>query len=617
MAQGPAEVTEGTPPDKKEAGGELFALHLKGPAFLSRWLERMLCLDRLDALYASLQPGDPASFPRRTLEAMGVELVVSSEDRERIPKEGPLVVVANHPFGALDGLLIADLMESVRSDVRIIANRLLGRIPEMNDRFFAVDVFGGEHAARTNLTPLRKALRWVREGHVLVMFPAGEVSSVGFKRRRVEDPPWTETAGALARRGGAKVLPVRFVGSNRPLFHLAGLVHPRLRTALLPREFLAKEGCSVEVRVAHAIPPNKLPLTGTDAELTRYLRHRVDLLHSRHLPTAEAPSAEEGAPLISSQPATRLQEEYAGLGAESRLGRASGLEVSVTTAERAPTIMKELGRLREETFREVGEGTGLAVDIDRHDNDYIHLVLWDLGKQRIAGSYRLGCTDRILREQGPEGLYTTTLFHIRPEFFNRMGPALELGRSFICKDYQRGFGPLMLLWKGIGRFVLKHPHYRYLFGPVSISSRYSKVGRGLIVRWLQKHAAADDFAHLVRPRKPLRVDRASRRQIRAIHEEIDTIDELSSAVSDIEFTHRGVPVLVREYLKLGGRFAGFNRDPDFSDVFDGLVMVDLFQTPRRTLDRYMGREGAQAFLDYHASAHGVLLPRWNPANPST
>lgn len=267
-------------------------------------------------------------------------------------------------------------------------------------------------------------------------------------------------------------------------------------------------------------------------------------------------------------------------------------DVFLTPANAIPAILHEIGRLREISFRAVGEGSGKALDLDAFDRTYLHLFLWDREARAVAGAYRLGRTDTLLAEFGPEGLYTSTLFQFGAPFLDHLNPGLELGRSFVAPDYQKSIHPLGLLWRGIGRFVARYPRYARLFGPVSISDDYSPVSQELIVRYLRGNRRDADLADWVRPLHPyggidLESDEISAR--------LGSIEDVSAAIARVEPDGKGVPVLLRQYLKLNATLLEFNVDPDFTNVLDALVLVDLGQAPDEVLIRYMGADGAQEF----------------------
>jgi putative hemolysin len=285
--------------------------------------------------------------------------------------------------------------------------------------------------------------------------------------------------------------------------------------------------------------------------------------------------------------------DVAGLGREQRLSQASDLEVYLTPASAIPNVLEEIGRLRELTFRAVGEGTGKASDLDQFDQSYLHLFVWNAARKEVVGAYRLAGAD-VTNE-----LYTGTLFHYSDEFLKKLGPALELGRSFIRPEYQKAFAPLLVLWKGIGSYVAQNPRYKILFGPVSISNQYQAVSRELMVAFLERRASFREWAGMVSARNPFRRLARTPRLPKGLFD----VEDLSQCVADLEPSRTGVPVLLRQYLKLGGELLGFNVDPEFSDALDGLIVVDLTRTEPRLLERYLGKGEASKFLHYQKGTH--------------
>lgn len=606
-----AERAQNQPPSRKLFSLDVPVSHPIGRRLLpplAPALERALGLESLNQLYTRVTGReDSRSFLARVLDDLGVRYNVDEADLARIPRSGPLVVVANHPFGAIEGIVLAAVLQSVRPDTKLMANSLLKMIPEMRDVLLPVDPFGGERAAAENLRPLRQALRWLADGKVLAVFPAGTVSHLHLHNRRITDPKWSPTVARLIRRSRAAVLPVYFEGRNDNFFQLAGLIHPSLRTALLPRQLLKMRGRRIELRIGSAIPFRKLEMIGRDEDLTACIRRRTEILRHRNgVPaTAEggAPVTPAVQPIAQPVPDKLLQNEILHLPLECRLFDSGEYEVYYAHAQQIPLALQELGRLREITYRATGEGTGRPTDIDCYDAWYGHLFVWNRKAGHIVGAYRLGRTDRILAEHGIGGLYTESLFAFRRELLARLGPAMELGRSFIRLEYQRSYSPLMLLWKGIGRLIIDEPRYRILFGPVSISNDYRSVSKQLMVQFLQSNHGLPELERLVRARHPFRtggiheLGNSSRR----FADESDDVDDL---VSGIEPDGKGVPVLLRQYLKLGARFLAYNIDPDFNNAVDALMVVDLARADRKVLDRYLGRAGAGSFLSHHGSIAG-------------
>ncbi len=270
-------------------------------------------------------------------------------------------------------------------------------------------------------------------------------------------------------------------------------------------------------------------------------------------------------------------------------------------AEQVPLIMLEIARLRELTFREVEEGSGRARDLDSFDTYYRQLFLWDRGE---AGDYRgrlsLVLSDEVLRDLGPSGFYTSTLFKFKPEFFETLNPAIELGRSFIVSEYQRKQASLALIWRGLGRFIALNPRYKTLFGPVSINPEYQALSKDLIVQFLRTHSLTRNLSLLVIAQAPAPPKPNCGVRKKSV-EKASTcdIDDISALISEIETDKKGVPVLLRHYLKLNGRIISFNEDPEFGSCLDGLIIVDLLKSDPRLLKAHMGAEGAEQFLSYH------------------
>ncbi len=421
---------------------------------------KFLPVDRVRALYRRVRLSPQGFGLENLLAEMRVDLSVDAADAARIPATGPVVVVANHPFGMLDGAVLAVLLTRVRPDVKVMTNYLLRDVPELARHCIFVNPFenaGGDPASGdVNRHAVREALAWLRAGGMLAVFPAGEVSHWQFPQAEVADPAWNDTAARLIRRTGAAALPVYFCGRNSVGFHLFGMIHPRLRTAFLLQEFLQQEGRTVEVRVGSQIPGDTVGSITDDREAIEYLRWRTYLLARRSQQQASWPefvrskiSEKVQAPVALAESAESLGAELNDLPADRCLGESSDLAVYLAKADDTPRMLQELGRLREVTFRLAGEGTGKGRDLDRFDRYYWHVLLWHKSRRELVGAYRAGNTAEILAEHGVGGLYTNTLFRYDARVFEKIGPALELGRSFIRPEYQRQYAPLLLLWKGM------------------------------------------------------------------------------------------------------------------------------------------------------------------------
>jgi len=545
-----------------------------------------------------------SNFFDAALERLDIEYCLSEEDLCKIPTDRPLVVVANHPFGGIEGVVLGSLFNRVGAKTKLLGNYLLNHIPELRDSLITVDPFSNRNAA--NIAGLKQCMRWLRESGTLITFPSGEVSHLNLGMRQVRDPAWSTHIAALVRRTGADVLPVFIDGRNSSLFQVLGLLHPRLRTALLAHELFNKRGSKIHLKVGKPIPAKKLMAKGDDQQVTDYLRMKTYILKNRKkekggasflsFPIRRTPRFK---PVIDAVDRGQLEAEIAALPASQRLVDHGEWLVCDAHAAQVPELMREIGRLREVTFREVGEGTGKELDLDRFDEWYTHLFLWNREARELVGAYRIGHMDILTKRAGIRALYTHTLFHFKPGFLEHLGQALEMGRSFIRSEYQRKFGCLTLLWQGIGAYVAKHPEYTRLFGPVSISREYQSVSKNLIVQFLKENKSHPELARLVKPRKPHRRKSIQGFARKELHRNLQCLDDVSALVAEVEMDGKGIPVLLRHYLKLDAQLISFNVDKDFSDVLDGLVVVDLLKTDARLVKRYMGEAAYKRYLEYH------------------
>jgi putative hemolysin len=539
-----------------------------------------------------------------TLDNCNIAYDCPEEDIRRTPAEGPVLVVANHPFGLVEPVIVGDILSRVRGDVKFLANSMLAAVPQLHELILPVDISGGPSAARANLKSMREAVKWLAERHVLVIFPAGEVASLQLPRFGITDPRWNDSITRLVQRTNTAVLPIFIHGANGPGFHLAGAIHPQFRTLLLPREFLNKQGKKIRISIGSPIRPDRVLASEVPRDPTDYLRRRTFLLESR--PAADVRTSigfrasrfkpTQIAPAVD---ARLLAEEIESLDAGQKLTSHGEYSVYEAASSQIPNLLREIGRLREITFRNAGEGTGSALDLDEFDRHYRHLLLWNTEKSEVAGAYRLAKTDEIVARFGVRGLYTNTLFKLSPEFHKSIGPALELGRSFVRPECQKSYQPLLLLWKGIGQYVTARPQYRHLFGPVSISKEYSSSSRALMVSFLKARCGDRALASHVHARNKFQVRPIRDFDVRNLGSLLTNIDELSEVIADLEPDHKGVPILLRHYINLGGRILDFSVDQNFSNVLDGLIVVDLAAGNRRLLERYMGKTGAEAFFRYH------------------
>lgn len=576
-------------------------------------LERLLGLKRLHHIYRTVR-SLPQSIPfsERVLSVMHTKVIVSKSSLARIPETGALIIVANHPFGATEGLALLHTLRQKRPDVKVLANYVLRCIPELSDEMFFVDPFGTASSATRNINGVRQALHWIQEQHALILFPAGEVASFQPRAFRIRDAVWHPSLMPFLRKFGLKttILPVFIPGSASLFFHCIGKLHPRLRTLLLPREMLKKCNNTISLHIGHAIDSETLfkrfPL---DVDALRYLRFRTFLLAGRQGEswfntqmrrlTLDTASRDE-APIITPLNATDIEQELYALPPEAHLFSTTDHSVFAALGKQLPLTLNEIGRLRELTFRSAGEGTGLALDVDEFDPEYYQLILWNKVNREIVGCYRLALSDERVEKDGLYALYTRTLFQFDERFLGHLpGPAIELGRSFVNPPYQRTFAPLLLLWRGVLTFVARHPRYTTLFGPVSISHDFSETAATLLVNYLRNNAYDYALAEWIAARLPPKPIRFAEWQRPDYADFLATEADLNLAITDVEDDQREIPILIRQYLKLGGKIVSFNIDPDFGTAIDGMIVVSLLEAPARDISRYMGKDLYKAYMAHH------------------
>jgi len=581
---------------------------VKGP------FERAFAIDQLnrtgrELLEERASRPEGSNFFDATLEKLGVTYEVAPEELARIPKTGPVLCVANHPFGCVDGIVLGSMLASVRPDARLLVNFLLGAIEELRDWTIEVNPFGTARAKSANQRPLRESLRWLREGRCLGTFPGGVVSHFQASQRQVTDPQWRASAGALARRSGATVVPVYFAGRNPTYFQALGMIHPRLRTALLIRQAFNKRGLNLRVRVGQPILPSRAARFASSEAFTQFMRARVYIqgVQTSEQAGAAAPSdatlpaaaSERARPIAPRQPVERLLEDLRSLPDEALLVRKGPYSVYGAKAEWMPRLLEEIGRTREETFRPVGEGTGKPLDLDRFDRIYDHLFMWNDEQRELVGAYRYCFVDEVLRTQGEGGLYCNTLYQFKPELLAQLNPAIEVGRSYVTPNYQKTSAALALIWRGLGELVARNPQYKTLFGAVSMTDSYRPVSKSLMVEYLKRHKLHPTLRRLISARVKPRLTKLRSLAHVAFTAALPELDDVSSLVSEVEDDRKGAPVLLKHYLKLNGVILCFGIDQAFSDALDGFIVVDLLKTEPRYLRKYLGDEGYERFAAHH------------------
>jgi putative hemolysin len=580
------------------------------PSWMWRQVARATGLERLERMYRRLPEGlSPLEFADAALNALEVSYVSDPLEWDRLPRSGPLVIAANHPYGGIDGLAAISALLRQRHDLRVVATAALSALAPLRSILLPVDNFGRREALAANVVMVRAALRHVQAGGALLLFPAGAVSHLDLGSASVIDPPWKRTAVRLISATGAPVAPLFVHGSNGAGFQLAGLLHPTLRTAMLPREVTNKRGTVLDLRLGHPIAAERIAGIAEPEAIERMLRIRMYSLAAPRTPARQAAraaplAATVATPAAEEVPAELIEREIGSLAADAELVRVGSLRIYCASGSLIPHTLEEVGRLRELCFRAVGEGTGKSRDVDRFDRHYDQLIAWDTKQRRIVGGYRAARIPELRRHHGRNALYLGTLFELADPLFALLGPSIELGRSFVRLDAQRSFAPLLALWRGIGEYVGRYPDHGRLIGPVSVSADYGHAARELIVRYLRWHHFDPVLGAFVKPRSPFKPS-APMAGLRRDLQQVNDIASLSPLLPIHGDEAREVPVLLRQYLKLGGRVIGFNVDPQFSDCIDCLTVVDLRRTPDAVLGKYMSEETLRRFRRRHGRI-GVL-----------
>lgn len=536
-----------------------------------------LSLDRINDLYSAVAHLRTDEFLEEFFSTMNIDRRFDPMELDRIPDHGPVVIVSNHPFGAVDGLALLSLARKRRPDVCVMANGILSMVEPLSDVVISVDPFRRVSSQGANASGIRQCMRHLTQGGALIVFPAGEVSAPQGSKEEPLDKPWDISVMKLIQRTRAAVVPVFIPGRNSEIFYRVGKIHPRLRTAWLPRELLKRRNSSITVTVGRPVDRQILARLADPEELGRYLRAHVYALsglsnRSHHQPLWPTSAQHD---IVEAIDPRTVASEMA-LHSSRRLLEQGGFELYLLPGDSSPAVLHEIGRLREITFRDVGEGTGSSIDIDSFDRHYEHLVLWHPESSMIVGAYRLGHGARCIQQKGVAGLYITTLFSIDKEGQTLLRSSLELGRSFVRKEFQRHRLPLFLLWRGILQYVSQNPEIRTIIGPVSISADYSDVSKILMIEFFQHQAQSSAFSGHVQPvhrySSPSKATLDLNGLLAPVGGDLRLLDRV---IGQLESSLRSTPVLIRKYCAQNARIVAFNVDPNFSNTLDGFMVLDV------------------------------------------
>lgn len=560
---------------------------------LASFLMEVTKINEVNKVLSETKHLDGLEFIDKILEVLQVQVDLDERELRNFPLSEPFIAVANHPYGGIEGLVLLRILCSVRPEGRLMANFILKKIPNISQYLIAVNPFESiQHPS--SFHGLKSMLNMLKENIPVAVFPAGEVSSYHRRLQRVTDRQWHPVVGKLISKAAVPVVPVYFDGHNGLLFNVLGMLHPSLRTAKLPSELFNKRGSKIRMRVGKPIGKDEIAKFDSSSKLLDYLRARTYMLGAGFVKgqgwlntKSVFKVRKKEQPIIEEQESWALEMEIKSIHKDCKVCEEANYEVFVAEAAKIPRVLQEIGRLREITFREVGEGTNKSIDLDKFDIYYHHLFIWDKLNHLIVGAYRIGKGDEILFGYGKRGFYLAELFHMKKTFIPILEQSLELGRSWVRREYQQKPLPLFLLWKGILRFVSQTPRYKYLIGPVSISNQFSGFSKSLIVNYILSSHYNKDLASYVRPRKPFKTG-FSRSDIDVLLEGKTALKDLDALVSELELTNMKIPVLLRQYIALNAKIIAFNIDPKFSDCLDGFLVLDLNSAPPDILEK-LGR----------------------------
>lgn len=574
----------------------------------SGWLlMKVLKISTMNKIYDKHKHLSDIEFLNALLDEFQIKFEIPEEDFKRLPKEGAYITVSNHPLGGIDGVLLLKLMLERRPDFKIIANFLLHRIEPMKPFIMPVNPFEAHKDAKSSVMGIKDALRHLSEDKPLGIFPAGEVSTYR-DGKLVVDKPWEEGAIKLIKKAKVPVVPIYFHAKNSRLFYLLSRMSDTLRTAKLPSELLTQKDRVIKVRIGKPISVAEQNEHEGIENYSEFLRRKTymlsnpfkkgtKLLDTSNLNIKRSPKS----PKQIAKPANQeeiLREVDNLREGDYRLLQSKNYEVFFASADKLPNVLHEIGRLREITFRAVGEGTNESLDLDDYDKYYHHMFLWDDEAKCIAGAYRMGLGSEIYKKYGIGGFYLHDLFRFEPELYDMLSKSIEMGRAFIINEYQQKPMPLFLLWKGIVHTTLRYPEHKFLIGGVSISNKFSDFSKSLMIEFMKSHYYDPYIAQYVHPKKEYKVKLKDDDKDFVFNETESDLNKFDKIIEEVEPGSMRLPVLIKKYIKQNARVIAFNVDPLFNNAVDGLMYIRIADLPESTVKPVM--EEIQAELERKA-----------------
>lgn len=570
---------------------------LKNP--LASLMMNLSKINRVNTLYNRLKDKNGKEFFDAFIEERNLPYIVFEEDLAKIPKTGPFILVSNHPLGAIDGILMLKILTEIRQDFKIMGNFLLEKIEPIQPYIVSVNPFGGDRKKiKSSSSGMREALRHLKKGGCLGIFPAGEVSNKNNEYDEIRDKMWEKPALKLIKSAKVPIVPMYFHAKNSVLFYRLAKIHPDLQTIMLPSEMMRTRKKPIRIRIGRPITVKTMEEYETPEELGEYLQNKVYMLKSYYdkrkrmtemlnlndLKLNFSLSKENIVQnIIDETPVLDIIQDIENLRkSEKMLFKNGGYEVYFADYQSIPSIMREIGRQRELTFRAVGEGSNLPFDLDEYDKHYHHLFLWDNDAQKLAGAYRMALGKDIMKSQGINGFYTSSLFEFDLELQPFFRKVIEMGRAYIATEYQQKPLPLFLLWRGIVHVCLRNPEHKFLMGGVSISNKFSDFSKSLMIEFMRSHYYDAAVAQYIHPKNEFKVKLKNRDKNLFFDEVQSDLNKLDKIIDDLEPEMR-LPVLIKKYIKQNAKVVSFNVDPNFNDAIDGLMYIRISDLPESTI----------------------------------
>lgn len=556
-------------------------------------------INEVNKLYDKLKDKEGKDFFDSFVRERNLSYIAFEEDLAKIPKTGPFILVSNHPLGAIDGILMCKVLSEVRPDFKVMGNFLLEKIKPMEPYVISVNPFEGRKNAYSSSSGMRETLKHLQDGGCVGIFPAGEVSNKNNPYGEILDKDWEKPALKLIRMAKVPVVPMYFHAKNSRMFYQVAKLHPNLQTMMLPAEMMKDREKPIRIRIGKPITVKAMDDMETIDELGEFLKRKVYMMQSYYekrkslaqsinlknlyvkFPLLKEENIVQN--IIDETPKEDILKDISKLKGTDKMFFSNGnYEVYFTNYEEIPSIMREIGRQRELTFRAVGEGSNLPFDLDEYDKHYHHLFLWDSAAEKLVGAYRMALGKEVMKKSGIRGFYTSSLFEFEQDIHPFFKKVIEMGRAYIRQEYQQKPLPLFLLWRGIVHVCLRNPDHKFLMGGVSISNKFSEFSKSLMIEFMRSNYYDSAVAQYITPRNEYKVKLRDRDKHLFFEEMESDLNKLDKIIDDLEPELR-LPVLIKKYIKQNAKVIAFNVDPNFNDAIDGLMYIRISDLPESTI----------------------------------